>query len=873
MTYGGLTSAIRDRDWRPATATAIRDRDPRPRPRPQFAISLCKTGTLFVALVLCGFAPLLRADSLLVPAEDDRWDDKLRRGIQALKAGDLREGIKAIEGVIEDAESRRSLHRIPARAAVGGLAEWLLQVRENTAQAAPRPVVSPQRFRPGQFRVVPGGIAPLRPNDGRPDEGADLAPEPASPSREVELYVPVAQVALSLLDGLSPEGVAIYRELYGEVARSRLERWLSRGDREGLERAAEDYPHTQAGFEAAVRLGDLLLEEGQIVRAANLWESVLPRAGDDVRLRLKILAALRLGGSLERSDAARRTILARLRELPLGAEGLQKFHESLELLEESTPLRVQDAPIAVTVDRSQHPAPPLVARRYLYEWDSPHWSRAGINRRYGPTSPLGGGGVNVFGPPVLRGAVPALIFFPAYSAGTGTSSGDEAGSLFLNGVHSFHRIGLGTGKLEADDYPLMLPERPELYRRGDRLGDYREGSESPVYTAAVAPAALPSGESIVVTSFISHRVAHTEYLGYEITSDLPTRSLVAFEEQSRRVVWRATNLQIDGQSKPVSFTSPVLIADGKVCAFGWKQHGYLDGVLVALDLATGREQWHRSVISSQMETTMFGELGREPYAAALSEHEGTLYVATQLGAVAAVEADTGRILWLTTYDALDVQTTMGTASIHRDVYWGVNPPLLVGETLIVTPRDSEWLYALHAGSSTSARSGGEILWRHSNSNRALKDLLGYSPKTGYLYFSGPGGVQALDLRRGGDGPPQLVQSPLRRLSFGRAALTDSGVVAAHAAPVAAALGKPIFGLGLQLVDLELKSLEELAPTKSGVKGELQGANVAVFGDRILLTTRDSVSALVARRESPDGGLSVPPGAASAKPATGDGSMP
>ena len=167
---------------------------------------------------------------------------------------------------------------------------------------------------------------------------------------------------------------------------------------------------------------------------------------------------------------------------------------------------------------------------------------------------------------------------------------------------------------------------------------------------------------------------------------------------------------------------------------------------------------------------MFGELAREPFASVLAEREGVIYYLTNLGAIAAVEASTGRILWLTTYDSIPVKPADGRRSEFRRIVWGANPLLFVGETLIVTPRDSLYLYAIDcsmpsravlppsalaatavsspaegAVARAAARQGGRILWSYSNAAGDLRDLLGYAG--GRLYFTGPGGVQALEIGR------------------------------------------------------------------------------------------------------------------------------
>lgn len=86
----------------------------------------------------------------------------------------------------------------------------------------------------------------------------------------------------------------------------------------------------------------------------------------------------------------------------------------------------------------------------------------------------------------------------------------------------------------------------------------------------------------------------------------------------------------------------------------------------------------------------------------LTLEQGVIYYNTNLGAVAAVAADDGRIRWLTTYPrATWSDPNSGSAEAHwfRDL----NPCLLYRDLLIVAPGDCEYLFCLDAPT-------GQVVW-------------------------------------------------------------------------------------------------------------------------------------------------------------------
>ena len=125
--------------------------------------------------------------------------------------------------------------------------------------------------------------------------------------------------------------------------------------------------------------------------------------------------------------------------------------------------------------------------------------------------------------------------------------------------------------------------------------------------------------------------------------------------------------------------------------------------VACFDTTTGRMRWRRFICAAET-----------PVRAAMSEctHNlltysgGTVYVNTNLGAVAALAADSGRINWLSLYP----RARRGDLA-HLEPHWSrdLNPCLFDRGRLFVAPADSPRVYAFDAFT-------GQILWpgRHSD---------------------------------------------------------------------------------------------------------------------------------------------------------------
>ena len=163
------------------------------------------------------------------------------------------------------------------------------------------------------------------------------------------------------------------------------------------------------------------------------------------------------------------------------------------------------------------------------------------------------------------------------------------------------------------------------------------------------------------------------------------------------------------------------LCDGENVYVGMRRSDVRPQAHVAcFDAQTGEMRWRRFV--SAAETPARG-LTDEITHNLLTLAEGTLYYNTNLGSVAALSADDGRIHWVSLYPrAKGGDLSSRAAHFYRDL----NPCIYYRGKLFVAPSDSEEIFALDAAT-------GEMLWASPHPSDAIH-LLGVA--SGNLIASG-----------------------------------------------------------------------------------------------------------------------------------------
>jgi len=144
-----------------------------------------------------------------------------------------------------------------------------------------------------------------------------------------------------------------------------------------------------------------------------------------------------------------------------------------------------------------------------------------------------------------------------------------------------------------------------------------------------------------------------------------------------------------------------------------------DYYLVCLDAADGRIIYE-TFLCTRMASIKGGEVLYPPAPAVVAD--GTIYVATNAGAVCAVDMMSGRLRWAALYDKKNsVAASPGAnrfeRAIRREVSFAYGAPVVSGGALIVAPPEVDSLIALDAEK-------GDALWMLDNSDRRFAYLVG-----------------------------------------------------------------------------------------------------------------------------------------------------
>jgi len=234
------------------------------------------------------------------------------------------------------------------------------------------------------------------------------------------------------------------------------------------------------------------------------------------------------------------------------------------------------------------------------------------------------------------------------------------------------------------------------------------------------------------------RVSKAEFFrGIPIVERIAYRRLVAFDLATGKRIW-------DHEHGPdeflkgarVSVGLPPVAKGGVLYAQAVLCEGQAKSYAIAVDAATGRLLWRRFLQGGQVELTMFGEPAIEPLHMQVAEKDGTVFVATGFGVMAALEARTGEIQWLATYDSVPIEAARTYYAQERILPWRNQPPVVADGVVVAAPIDAERAFAFDAAT-------GEMRW--SVEAAGLRRLLG--AWDGRAVFQGDR-VQAHDIRTG-----------------------------------------------------------------------------------------------------------------------------
>ncbi|MHC4234297.1 MAG: outer membrane protein assembly factor BamB family protein, partial [Planctomycetota bacterium] len=217
-----------------------------------------------------------------------------------------------------------------------------------------------------------------------------------------------------------------------------------------------------------------------------------------------------------------------------------------------------------------------------------------------------------------------------------------------------------------------------------------------------------------VYACLGHEVV--SYYGYEPPESSST--LVCLDSGTGREVWRADRSSLGPAFDEMDFEASPIVCAGKVYVVARRKRtfGFEDCFLYRFDAADGTVEFRTHLGSAS--TGGFGY--RRSTLTIPTLVDDTVYLASNLGTVAAVDRHSGRVRWLRLYERISETQWRreGRGSPHGIRPWEFNPLICAGEKLYALPTDATFLLVLD-------RTTGDVLHNVSLDQLAgIQSLLG-----------------------------------------------------------------------------------------------------------------------------------------------------
>ena len=511
-------------------------------------------------------------------------------------------------------------------------------------------------------------------------------------------YTSVTTAVQERLAKWPQEGLDVYRARFEPQAAALLEQ-ASADDVGALHRAYALYFVTDTGKNAGLRLVDLYLESGEFPAAAWLAERMLnwhPMI-DAERPKLIYRAALAYHLSGDAKSAA-----AKLDELKT------KFADA------KSAVRGQEVALAGSLAKELQTAPPVARGASGDSW------------------PMLGGAPDRGRIPDAGGRLGALINFTEYARSPrvrvspqldqraadtaerrtrdeGTTLGVmpvvDRGEMFFQDNARIYAVSLETG--------VVLPGWAATY--GDRGGRY-------VAPGAVAP--LPPNQHFTVTVTDNAVLAVTGQpdagsfvnQGIPMPVDRDTR-LVCLDRATGKERWAVTPKQLPESAAALRTLgmsgSPLVVGDNVyILGRGGKPMQFSDSYVLCFSLRDGSFRWSCYLASGNADPNnmqgMMGVFGEN--VTHLAYASGRLYALTNLGALAAIDAYSGTIVWLNIYprpkpdfSELRGRWNRAEAITAPAKPWHHNPVIVKDGRVFILPDDAQHLLVYDAGSGVEIK--------------------------------------------------------------------------------------------------------------------------------------------------------------------------
>jgi outer membrane protein assembly factor BamB len=498
-------------------------------------------------------------------------------------------------------------------------------------------------------------------------------------------YVGAAEYAKYLLAAMPPEGRDEYAR-FSALRAGPLWRALAEGaDAERIVEFSAFWEATPEGLLGLERLAALALERGDFALARRVYERRLAHEDAEGETAARLAFAAAAAATLEGESVRAAELMARFQvaTAEVGGESLPAG-EALAGIAAVAPARPYTWP--TIGGNAAHDALPRFEPSALTlrsRWTAPAFSL----EQYPPWRSL---------------RDPRLAFpFRAVV--------DREGLVLSDGLAVRSYSLFSPEPKWSFESPLLRSDESDHHAFEDYLST-RSPTESPLGSLARGAhlAATLAGD-LVIAPLIEpqERGPEIRFDGIRIVSAIPKRTLYALDRQTGRLRWTMRRPERSPRDfvNAASINAPPIVVGDRVYASAYVLEGAISLSIVCLALHDGRLLWHTPVAIGQQELTMFNKPLKEFTLQQPAERDGAIYVSTNLGLVACLDALTGNPRWITQYPVITIHGAVNFRSTReRHVAWTNDPPVVKDGVVVVTPLDSDSCFAFDAGD-------GRLLWR------------------------------------------------------------------------------------------------------------------------------------------------------------------
>jgi outer membrane protein assembly factor BamB len=490
-------------------------------------------------------------------------------------------------------------------------------------------------------------------------------------------------------------GLDAYRNRYGPVAANLLAQ-AKQGDKETLSQVMKLYFVSDAGKEAGIRLVDLLLEDGDFAEAARVGDRLLDWHPNLVVERPKVLFRTALALHLSGNQAKAETRYKELKTKYAGSVGT---------------LFGKDIVLSDALERLLKVAPPVTVATTS---DSVRLNPGGDESRSLISAAPGRPGARLgsveLAPPVVRNT--AVATPPGFAgqqvrpdrevSNLGVFPVADDGEMYFQDGSRVYAVSLQSG--------VPLPGWTQTYPATN--GQYTVNSYAPLRNQQFT--LTLTDHAVLGVMGYSERWAN---FGMQVFgSDRGTR-LVCLDRQTGKETWVARPSKIGEENlRALDFSgSPLVVGENVyVIGRGGKNQTSEDCYVLCFDVNTGSYKWACFIASANNAVAYNMQMPASDTLSHMAYSSGRVYVLTNLGAVAALDAYSGTISWLDIYprdNNLLAQEGVGFRNFGSmraggsgsTKAWEFNPVIVQDGKVFVMPTDAKHLLVYDAGTGAELK--------------------------------------------------------------------------------------------------------------------------------------------------------------------------